>query len=333
MTTEIPSVMTGSGLCQIGDPCEYHVMKVNPWYSGVPGETSEGSVNPPKEVWGQSQLMEIAGKVSVVKDHTDYWELDSIGKITMVLNTVNRYWHEHGETHNDLHQAWMQWMDQAKAKQTYGAGGWAASPQQFSQFVETIKVLQELRLPLSPYLRIGTASGKHTQQEIFGLGLAGLTKPQLTVVDICAPPLIETKVVAKNSIAEVQQRSILEFPPEGHTNFAVSTAHYTESFIPTNEQYDAHQMNHNQALQIKYTFVLHVHTLLQQNGVFITCLGTSGQARRFNTILEVSDAFIKAGFKGKNLIMVPTTDPFDYESGSYLPGNYFVVAMKEGDDI
>lgn len=328
--TNVPSAMQGLGLCKEGEPCGYHSKKVASKYAGT-GEGGSISVSPSNETWGKTYIEEIATLIAAEKKAISYTTASAGEKLTVVLNLVNDYWESHADDLNKLlHAAWQTWTETASKVGKYGAGGWAASPQQLSQLVETVKVLHgEAGIKFDDVLRVGTASGIHTQQEVFALGLAGIAKSQLYIVDICLPPLKESEAIAKAGVGGTILGSVLSLHGFMDNTWQVVTAHFTESFLPTAEQYQSAQMTPEQALIIKKAFFQKAHDLLMPGGVFIQAIGTTSDARRLHSPWEIKDLLAEAGFASENVVIAPTTDPFDYRDGVYLPGNYFVVAIKE----
>jgi hypothetical protein len=328
----VSSAMIGLGICGDG-PCGYHAAKVGSKYTGS-GETGSISVFPPSIVWGKEQLQEISTSIIALKHNPKYESAPVLGKIGLVLNAVNEYWSSHAnDLDGSLHHAWDSWQKSATSESKYGAGSWASSSQQLSQLVETVKVLRENGLDVSHVLRLGTASGIHTQQEIFALAHAGVNHPKLTIIDGCNPPLAESQHVAKNSIESVTVGSVLSLPEQWNGKWNVVTAHFIESFLPTQEQYAAQALDHGASIQLKTQFFREVYNALAPGGVFITAIGSSKAARRFTHDGEITFALFSAGFSKESLCIVPTTDPADYENGTHLQGNYFVVAFKKGGGL
>ena len=328
MTEVVSGAMQGLNICG-KEPCNYHATKVAWKYSGL-GEFGPTSVFPPAIVWGKEQLQEIDKSLVLLKHDVAYENVSLLGKVGLVLDAVGEYWKSHAtDLNGSLYQAWQTWQLQTKLGLKYGAGSWAASPQQLSQYVETVKVLQENGQDVSQVLRLGTASGIHTQQEIFALALADIKNPKLTIIDSCSPPLVESQHVAKKSIENTTVGSVLSLPANWIGKWPIVTAHFLESFLPTKEQYMEQKLDNNASIQLKIKHFSEVHKALVPEGVFITAMGTSTPDRRFANEQEMSDALHSAGFLEKNTLIVPTTDPFDYQNGKHTEGNYFVVAQKE----
>ncbi len=239
MTEKYYPSMEKSNCCKPGELCDYHSTKVNSdnIASLFPlNETHGGSANPPKEVWGKEYIDTIEKIISATKNNIEYKELNTINKISTVLEKVNSFWqgNENSNALNGkLHEEWVKWSMEVKGDNKYGAGGWKASPQQLSQLIETLKVLREENIKIEDYLRLGTASGKHTQQEIFAMAKSGIKNPELAIVDLCEPPLIESKALAKTPVKEIIVNSVLELPKEMNDKYSVATTHFIESFLPT----------------------------------------------------------------------------------------------------
>ncbi|MFH0750156.1 MAG: hypothetical protein V1917_04580 [Candidatus Gottesmanbacteria bacterium] len=322
---EIPFSMQGLGVCKKDAPCAYHGPKIGLEYGGF-----GGSVFPPDAVWGQPYLAEIAEILAMKKNEVSYTKAPLGEKLTGVLHTVNDYWiHHTNDLNGPLHTTWKQWSTTAQELGLYAAGGWAASPHQLSQFKETVKVLHmEEKIGFDDVLRVGTASGIHTQQEIFALGIAGIKKPTLFITDLCMPPLKESEAVAQAGVGGTILGSFLNFHERMNNSWQVVTAHFVESFLPTAEEYSSKQMTREDALGIKTAFFQKTHDVLIPGGVFIQILGTGADARRFHTPEEIQQSLVAVGFDSDHIFIVPTTDPMDYENGVHLQGNYFVVAQK-----
>lgn len=290
----LPQAMQGLGQCEKVKPCEYHKAKVAPVFTGL---TEVGLISefPPSSVWGKEHMYAIA-KIQV-------------GSLMETLTTVNDYWAKHQQDlDGTLHHSWEVWQQQAKEKGKYGAGGWAASPQQLSQYVETIKVLKGNGADVSKVLRLGTASGVHTQQEVFALILAGVKHPKMTIVDFCPPPLAESLTIAPENVEAVSVSSVLSLPPEWKNRWSLITTHFLASFFSSIEQ--------------KIDHLTQVYIALKPGGYFVSAMGSSSED-------VIQQSFIQAGFSKESICIVPTTDPFDYENGKHVVGNYFVVAQKE----
>lgn len=322
----IETAMSGLSICQDGKPCEYHGKKVPFAYGGAEG--SVGSQNPPKDVWSTNDQNAIAALVDTVEKKTPTETLSKslMENISKALAIVSDYWADQDhQTHlnTDLYKAWSEWQNHVP----YGAGSWMASPVQLSQYIATIKTLDKSGLPLDQgALRIGTASGKHTQQEIFALAKGGITKPKLAVIDACLPPLKETQTKAKSSVGQIIHGNLLETSLPNQ--FPIVTTHFIESFVPTKEQADAQQISHLEAMKQKIQFFNGVYNALMPNGVFIMAIGTSKAEHRVHDANEIGDLLETSGFSADHTIIIPTVDPFDYANGQFEPGNYFVVAQK-----
>lgn len=313
-TESLPSSMKGLGQCETAKPCEYHAAKVAPVFTGL-AEVGLISEFPPSSVWGKEYIYAVAKIQS--------------GSLVEKLTAVNGYWAKHQkELDSFLHKDWEVWQQQAKEKGKYGAGGWAASPQQLSQYVETIKALKDQGVDVSKVLRLGTASGVHTQQEVFALILAGVKHPKMTIVDLCVPPLVESLTIVQENVEAVSVSSVLSLPKEWKNKWSLITTHFLEAFLPSVEQFTKEKLDHNASLQLKEDHLSHVYTALKPGGYFIAAIGTSKGAQRFHNVSEITNAYIQSGFHRSDICIVPTTDPFDYDNGKHLSGNYFVVAQK-----
>ncbi|MBF0398396.1 MAG: hypothetical protein HQK78_16590 [Desulfobacterales bacterium] len=341
MTEKYYPSMEKSCNCKPGQLCDYHITKINFEniidYIGISkDETHRGSANPPLRVWGKEQINKIRNEVSGVKNEKEYKNFSIINKITTVLDKTNSFWEEKENSdalNGELHEEWVKWIEEVKEKNKYGAGGWKASPQQLSQFIEVLKVLHEENIQIEDYLRIGTASGKHTQQEIFAMSVAmpkDGKKPELSIIDLCEPPLVESKVLAKNAIKETFLESILELPKEMYEKYSVVSSHFTESFLPTKKIFEDSNMKHEDAVNIKENFFKNIFKALKDNGFFISALAIENSPRRFNNLDELKKCLKKVGFKEENIVIVPTTDPYDYDEKNkvLIEGNYFIVAQK-----
>lgn len=322
----VPLAMQGLGVCANDMLCAYHEPKIYPEFGGI-----GGSVFPPESVWGKIQLDEIAEIIVEKKEEVVYQQkLSTIEKIQLVLKWVNEYWLDHSDyLNNTLYTAWQTWIETAKKTGKYGAGSWAASPQQLSQLIEVAKVLnREAGIMFDDVLRAGTASGIHAQQEIFAFNLAGITEPQIYIVDICLPPLKESEAMAENGVGGTIFGSFMDLNSLMDNSWQVVTAHFIESFLPTSEQYQKMQMTSEQAFFIKKAFFQKAYDLLVQGGVFIQAIGTNWDDRRLHNPIDIMKILLSAGFIEENIAIVLTTDPFDYADGEHLPGNYFVIAQK-----
>lgn len=325
----LPSSMLGLGQCEPHAPCEYHGKKVAPVFTGM-AEVGLISEFPPSSVWGKEHIYSISALTNTVKQSPEYAKKFTIDKLKAVHGVVNAYWAHHT---NDLdgpsYNAWDVWQKQAKEKGKYAAGGWAASPQQISQYVETVKVLKENGLDVSKVLRLGTASGVHTQQEVFALIVAGEKHPKMTIVDLCAPPLVESMAVSPEHVQSVSVASVLSLPPEWKNAWPLITTHFLEAFLPTAEQYTNEKLDHNQSLKLKEDHLSQVYKALSPGGFFLAAIGTSSAPQRFQSASEIQHTLQKAGFAKDCVFVVPTADHYDYSSGKHTPGNYIVIAQKE----
>ena len=330
--------MEKANCCQPGKLCDYHSTKVNSENISklfMSEEKHSGSANPPKEVWGKDHIEAIEKIISEFKNNNEYKDLNTINKISTVLEKVNSFWQETKNSNalnGTLHDEWVKWSQEAIGNGKYGAIGWKASPQQLSQLIEVLKVLREENVKFEDYLRLGTASGKHTQQEIFAMAKSGMKKPELAIVDLCEPPLIESKVLANTPVKETIIKSVLELPEEMNGKYSIATAHFIESFLPTKKSFDDSKMDHRGALSIKEKFFLNTHNALKEDGFFITILGIEdNNGRRFNNLDELKRSLETAGFKEENIVIAPTTDPLDYDKNkkNLQSGNYFIVAEKK----
>lgn len=313
----LPQPMQGLGQCETAKPCEYHQSKVAPVFTGL-AEVGLISEFPPSSVWGKEHIYAV---------HEEAKRIPS-GSLMEKLQAVNAYWSKHQQDlDGTLHHAWEVWQQQVKAKGKYGAGGWAASPQQLSQYVETINVLKDQGVDVSKVLRLGTASGVHTQQEVFALIFAGIKHQKMTIVDLCAPPLAESLTIVPN-VEAVSVSSVLSLPSEWKNTWPLITTHFLESFLPSVEQFTKEKLDHKASLQLKVDHLMQVYTALKPGGYFLSAIGTSPGAQRFHTVSEIQQSLQQSGFLKDHICIVPTTDPFDYKNGKHIPCNYFVVAQK-----
>ena len=203
-----------------------------------------------------------------------------------------------------------------------------SSPEQLEQFVDTIKTLKANGHPLTNYLRVGTASGSHTIQELDALTFAGISDAHVSLVEPCLPPGAESKKLLGSHAGLLFQSAVEQVPASLHGQWDVVTAHFTESFVPTIEEFTGKHMDHASSLAMKQGFYKKIFDLLAPHGVFITCIGTGSHPRRLLSADEITSVLVSSGFEKQSVIITPTTESLDYENGHYLPGNYFVVAMK-----
>lgn len=289
-----PEYQLGRGGCEAGVPCQFHAAKVSGEFTGVKG--AKGSVNPPESVW----------------------------KLPPGL-----HWKSLSEQQKQsMHDAWNAWQDQAKKDGWYPAGSWMSSPEQLEQFVGTIKSLKANGHPFTNYLRVGTASGNHTMQELQALSLADITDAHISLVEPCFPPSAESKKLLGSHAGFMFQGTVEHVPASLHGQWNVVTAHFTESFVPTVEECTAKHMDHLSSLAMKQGFYKKIYDLLTPHGVFISCIGTGSHSRRIQSADEVASVLVSSGFEKHLVSIVPTTESLDYENGHYLSGNYFVVATK-----
>ena len=337
MTEKYYPSMVKTSCCKEGEPCDYHKNKID--YRNFtdlidPDDKHHGSANPPKEVWGKEYIDKIDKTISATKNNSEYKNLNTINKIKSILEKVNSFWQESDNSealNGKLHENWAKWSEDVKDKKKYAAGGWKASPEQLSQIIEVLKVLREENVNVEEYFRIGTASGKHTQQEIFAMAKSGIKKPELTIIDSCKPPLTESKALAKNPVKETILGSALELPEEMNEKYSIATTHFIDSFLPTKDMFDDLKMTHQEALELKENHFKNVYRVLKNDGFFITAVGIDENGeRRINNVEELKKCLENAGFNEKNIVITETTDPYDYDNNNkkLQKGNYFIVTQK-----
>ena len=158
----------------------------------------------------------------------------------------------------------------------------------------------------------------------------------MTVVDRCLPPLLDTARVCPNVRARtgghifgLQQNDIMQNEAFGrYGSWSLIEAHYLMSFIPGANSPEAE--DHEAALAVKRDFFENIHRGLMGHGIIVMGIGTSKAARRFQSLEEINETLVQAGFLEDNILITPTTDPLDFDekAGKLLPGNFHVVAIK-----
>lgn len=289
-----PEYQLGRGGCETGAPCQFHAAKVSGEFTGVPGV--KGSVNPSESVWKLPP---------------------------------GSHWRSLSESQkHSMHDKWSVWQEQAKKEGRYPAGSWMSSPEQLEQFVETVQVLKKKGHSFGTYLRVGTASGNHTRQELHALSLAGVSNVKVSLVEPCLSPILESKALLGSHAGFMFQSVVEQLPESQHGKWNIITSHFTESFVPTIEEFTDTHMDHTSSLAKKQGFYKKIFDLLAPHGVLVTCIGTGVHPRRMQRSDEIVAVLSAAGFEKQSVSIVPTTESLDYQNGQYLPGNYFVVAMK-----
>ncbi|MBD3156821.1 hypothetical protein GF369_03250 [Candidatus Peregrinibacteria bacterium] len=305
------SAIAGHGRCIDGKLCAYHEGKVN------------NSVCPSPEVYGEKPLEEIHKLLNSQKVE----ELSLEELIKNSLKLIDDYWKEHAnELVGNLISAHRSEYKEAQKKDMYLAGGWMASPQQFSQLHAVMWVLNKKGklTSNSDVLRLGTASGAHSEQlaGIFSIINSDLD-PELTIIDKCNAPLENSKhLTEKLKLGDVvtDMRNLIK-----DASMDVVTGHFITSFIPGKDSPEA--SGHAKSLAAKLQLFSNANYVLKLGGCLCICIGTSPKdPRRFNNQEEISNTIKDAGFRDINI--VETTDPLDFTDGSYDPGNFFVVAFK-----
>ena len=304
--------MSGHGKCEDGHLCDYHEGKVF------------NSVCPGPEVYGEAYVRMVDELLNTQKD------IENLSLETLVKNSlqlVNDYWLNHdGELNGELIAAHRTEYKKAQDEKKYLAGGWMASPQQFSQLYAVMWAMHKkgnLNSD-SQVLRLGTASGAHSDQlaRVFPMVEAGLN-PDLTIMDSCDAPLEDSRhLTEKLVIGDVvtEMRDLIR-----EESMDIVEGHVITSFIPAKNSPDA--LDHGKSLAAKLRLFLNANHVLKSGGLLCMCIGTSPKdPRRFNNEEEIVETIEEAGFR--DITIVATTDPLDYADGHYDPGNFIVAAFK-----
>lgn len=288
---------TGKGLC------EYHESKVGK--SVVPGEDIYSRIDLVKiEEW----LVHLAKKNLPIAEF-----------LRIALTMVDDYWALHrNDLDERLYESHKRISEACKAEGKYLAGGWMASPHQFSQLYAVLWILKKrgVLTDESEILRCGTASSAHTRQLTGTFEMLDVD-PNVTIVDVCRPPLDESApYVAKTVVADLQTMEFVS------GQFCGVTGHVIDSFIPKQAA------SHAEALGIKADLFKRLNGAIKKDGFLVMLIGTSPNKRRFNTEEEIAYTLEAAGFA--EIFVIRTTDPLDYdeEKGTHIDGNFFVVALN-----
>jgi hypothetical protein len=282
-----------------GECCEYHANKV------------KKSTKPGPEVYGAKHLEKIKGLLEV----QNIKELTAEQLVLSSLNIVDNYWKENK---NELDSVLKDTHQKASEACNYLAGGWQASPHQYSQLYATMWALaQKGRLKNdSNVLLSGTASGAHTKQLTEVFPAVGMD-PEVHTVDICKPPLVESE----HDVDSITQCNIAALPYKtGSIN--VVTGHFVDSFLAKKVT------THEESLEIRKDIYTELNRVTNKDGCLCMGIGTSSHIARFNSADEIEETLSHAGYK--DIFVLPTTDPLDYDKTSkrHTDGNYFVVAFK-----
>jgi hypothetical protein len=305
------ATMSGHGKCENGHLCSYHEGKVF------------NSVCPGPEVYGEAH-------VRAVDELLNKQDVANISVEDLVKNSlylVDQYWSTHsGELNDGLITAHRAEYKKAQEENHYLAGGWMASPQQFSQLYAVMWAMHKMGHlnSDSQVLRLGTASGAHSKQlaRVFPMVEEGLN-PDLTIMDLCDSPLEDSRDVTENLVVGdvvTEMRDLI-----GEASMDVVEAHVITSFIPAKNSPDA--SDHGKSLAAKLRLFSNANHVLKSGGLLCMCIGTSPKdPRRFNNEEEIVKSIEEAGFR--DVTIVETTDPLDYTDGHYDEGNFIVAAFK-----
>jgi hypothetical protein len=282
-----------------GDCCKYHEGKVG------------NSTKPGPEVYGIEHLE----KIQALLEAQDV-ELKDVGHLIFEsLLIVDKYWQDYRD---ELDTTLYQTHQKASAACNYLAGGWQASPQQYSQLFTVIWSLaqKDALKPNSRLLRAGTASGQHTKQLTEVFDLVGI-KPEIFLVDLCKPPLAESS----EDVDSLFQGNIANLPLNDNS-IDILTGHVVDSFLVKEAQ------THEEAISKRKEIYSELRRVMSENGCLCMLIGTSDHIARLNSSREIVKMLESAGFKTP--IILPTTDPLDYdkENQTHSDGNYFVVAFN-----
>ncbi|MBD3330141.1 hypothetical protein GF354_01265 [Candidatus Peregrinibacteria bacterium] len=303
--------MKGHGKCHDGQLCSYHEGKVN------------NSVCPSPEVYGVNHLEQI----SIMLNEQDTEDISVEELMEDSLKLVDEYWknNKHDLKTNDIANHRAEY-NEAQKDGRYLAGGWMASPQQFSQLFTAMWVLNAKGQldSNSEVLRLGTASGAHSQQlnGVFPIIDPNLN-PALSIMDMCDAPLKDSEHVTDKLICGDIVSGMREAVNEASMD--IVTGHVITSFIPAKGSEEAR--DHEKSLAAKLKLFSNARHVLKLGGCMCMCIGTSpNDPRRFNNKDEIVKVIEDAGFR--DITIVETTDPLDFSDGNYDPGNFVVVAFK-----
>lgn len=305
------ATMSGHGKCENGDLCDYHKGKVF------------NSVCPGPEVYGEAHVR----VVDELLNTQNFANLSLEDLVKHSLQLVDFYWRNHfSELNGELIAAHRTEYKKAQEEEHYLAGGWMASPQQFSQLYAVMWALHK-RGNLnsdSQVLRLGTASGAHSKQlaAVFPMVDDGLN-PDLTIMDLCDAPLEDSREVTEKLVVGDVVSEMSDLIREASMD--IVEAHVITSFIPAKNSPDA--SDHSKSLAAKLRLFSNANHVLKSGGLLCMCIGTSPKdPRRFNNKEEIVKTIEEAGFR--DVTIVETTDPLDYTEGHYDPGNFVVAAFK-----
>lgn len=317
-------------------------------------ESITKSTFPPEDVWAREDQETILRSVNQLQLQPEYPTLSLVQQLRQSLQITTEHWQDRNIL-NHLHDNWETWKNESESQGRYPAGGWAASPEQFSQLLAVIQVI-DTNQNLHRVLRLGTASGVHTEQELLALYL-GLSNPsrlqhttedrlEFDVIDAYRAPLRDTrKVISPDLNLHTRRASALHLPkhalPWNRTKFPsdsvdLVTTSFIESFIPTEPEFRNNHMTHSAGIALKERLFTEAKRVLRNGGVFTMTIGTEQakqppqkDPRRFQNKEELQRSLVQAGFHPDKIIITPTTDPLDFENGQLSEGNYFVVAIKD----